>query len=120
MFLMFSVFIVAVLLFTLALGFMLLLVTVADLLLQKLHLQSFDFERIRRKLFQKRIVALNLICTFYSLVFVFVRCFVTPMLPVTLDCLFLQDCPFRFALTFLSIEISSPLFYSNFHVRQTL
>ena len=120
MFLMFSLFIDAVLLFTLALGFMLLLVTVADLLLQKLHLQSFDFERIRRKLFQKRIVALNLICTFYSLVFVFVRCFVTPMLPVTLDCLFLQDFPFRFALTFLSIAISSPLFYSNFHVRQTL
>jgi hypothetical protein len=50
---MFSVFIVAVLLFTLDLGFMLLLVTVADfwlswlgtlvLLLQKIFLQSFDF-----------------------------------------------------------------------------
>ena len=47
--------------------------------------------------------ALSLISTFYSLVFVFVRCFVCPVLPMVLDCQFLEDCPFRFLLTLISI-----------------
>jgi hypothetical protein len=56
------------------------------LLLQQsyLVLQSFDLERNRWRLFQKRVVRI----TFYSLVLVFVTCFVCPVSPVVRDCLF--------------------------------
>jgi hypothetical protein len=99
-------------------------VTVADfwvsclstlvLFLQKLDLalQAFDCERTWRRLFQKRVVRTKL--------FAFVRCFACPKMPVALDSIFLQDCPFWFSVTFISISISTPLYYSNFHVRQTL
>ena len=77
------------------------------LLLQRLYLawQSFDFERTWRRLFHNRVVC--------SKLFVFVRCFACPNLKVALDCLFWQDYPFLFSLSFIFFAISAPLFYSN-------
>ena len=63
---------------------------------------------------------LSLISTFYSLVFVFVPCFASPVLPVALDYLFLQDCTFLVLYNSYFHSHLNPLFHSNFHVRQTL